>query len=67
LKAIGVTNLRIMASGEEGPVRNSIQPGFVNAAGEHNAALLEGLDYAMAEIGRRGMLAVMCLGNFWEW
>ena len=67
LKAMGVTNLRIMASGEEGPVRNSIQPGFVNAAGEHNAALLEGLDLAMAEIGKRGMLAVLCLGNFWEW
>lgn len=67
LKAIGVTNLRIMASGEEGPVRNSIQPGFVNAAGEHNAVLLEGLDRAMAEISRRGMLAVLCLGNFWEW
>jgi mannan endo-1,4-beta-mannosidase len=67
LKAAGVTNLRIMASGEEGPVKNSIQPGFVNAAGEHNAALLTGLDYAMAEIGKRGMLAVLCLGNFWEW
>ena len=67
LKAIGVTNLRIMASGEEGPVRNSIQPGFVNAAGEHNAALLEGLDHAMAEIGKRGMTAVLCLTNFWEW
>jgi hypothetical protein len=57
LKAIGVTNLRIMASGEEGPGRNSIQPGFVNAAGEHNAALLEGRGYAMGEIGRRGRLA----------
>ena len=67
LKGIGVTNLRIMASGEEGPVKNSIQPGFVNAAGEHNAALLEGLDFAMAEIGKRGMVAVLCLGNFWEW
>ena len=67
LKAIGVTNLRIMASGEEGPVRNSIQPGFVNAAGEQNAALLEGLDHAMAEIGKRGMTAVLCLTNFWEW
>jgi len=67
LQAIGVTNLRIMASGEEGPVNNSIRPGFVNAAGEHNTALLEGLDHAMAEIGKRGMLAVLCLGNFWEW
>jgi mannan endo-1,4-beta-mannosidase len=67
LKAIGVTNLRIMASGEEGPVKNSIKPGFIDAAGAHNTVLLEGLDYAMAEIGRRGMVAVLCLSNFWEW
>jgi mannan endo-1,4-beta-mannosidase len=67
LKSIGVTNLRIMASGEEGPVKNSIQPGFVNAAGDLNTKLLEGLDYAMAEIGKRGMHAVLALTNFWEW
>ena len=67
LKSIGVTNLRIMASGEEGPVKDSIKPGFVNEAGEMNTALLEGLDYAMAEIGKRDMVAVLCLTNFWEW
>jgi mannan endo-1,4-beta-mannosidase len=67
LKSIGVTNLRIMASGEEGPVKNSIKPGFVNQAGELNTKLLEGLDYAMAEIAKRGMVAVLCLTNFWEW
>ena len=63
----GITNLRIMASGEEGPVRDSIKPGFVNQEGEINRKLLEGLDYAMAEIGKRGMVAVLCLSNFWEW
>jgi mannan endo-1,4-beta-mannosidase len=67
LQAIGIGNLRIMAGAEEGPVRNSIKPGFVNQAGELNTALLEGLDHAMAEIGRRGMTAVLCLTNFWEW
>ena len=67
LQAIGVTNLRIMAGAEEGPVRSSIKPGFVSDQGEVNATLLEGLDHAMAEIGRRGMTAVLCLTNFWEW
>lgn len=67
LKAIGATNLRIMACGEEGPVRNSIKPGFVNAEGELNETLLRGLDYAMGEIGKRGMVAVLALTNFWEW
>ena len=67
MKAHGITNLRIMASGEEGPVKDSIRPGFVRADGSINRALLEGLDYAMAEIGKRDMAAVLALTNFWEW
>lgn len=67
LKAIGVNNLRIMASAEEGPLRNSIRPGFTRADGSPNRALFEGLDYAMAEIAKRGMTAVLVLSNFWEW
>ncbi|HEY6816188.1 MAG TPA: mannanase, partial [Croceibacterium sp.] len=50
-----------------GPLKNSIKPGFSRPDGTLNAALLGGLDYALAEIGRRGMTAVVCLGNFWEW
>lgn len=67
LQAIGVNNLRIMASGEEGPLNNSIKPGFTRPDGTPNEALFEGLDFAMAEIGRRGMTAVLVLSNFWEW
>lgn len=67
LRALGLDNLRIMAAAEEGPLRNSIKPGFSAPDGTPNEALLAGLDYAVAEIARRGMTAVMCLGNFWEW
>ena len=67
LQATGVNNLRIMASGEEGPLNNSIKPGFTAPDGTPNQALFEGLDFAMAEIGRRGMTAVLVLSNFWEW
>ncbi|VVT01296.1 Mannanase [Erythrobacter sp. EC-HK427] len=67
MQALGITNLRIMASGEEGPVNNSIRPGFVRADGTLNTVLLEGLDVAMAEIGQRNMTAVLALTNFWEW
>ncbi|TCP29860.1 mannan endo-1,4-beta-mannosidase [Sphingomonas sp. BK235] len=67
LAALGVRNLRIMASAEEGPLRNSIKPGFRNARGVFNEALLGGLDYALAEMGKRGIRAVLCLTNFWEW
>jgi mannan endo-1,4-beta-mannosidase len=67
LKGLGLNNLRIMAAGEEGPLKNSIKPGFSREDGSLNPELLAGLDYAMAEIARRGMTAVLCLGNFWEW
>ena len=67
LSAIGVNNLRIQASGEEGPLNNSIKPGFTRADGSSNEALFEGLDYVLAEMGKRGMTAVLVLSNFWEW
>lgn len=67
LQALGINNLRIMAAAEEGPLKNSIKPGFSREDGSLNPGLLAGLDYAMAEIARRGMSAVVCLGNFWEW
>ena len=67
LQALGLNNLRIMAAAEEGPLKNSIKPGFSRPDGSLNPELLGGLDFALAEIGRRGMTAVVCLGNFWEW
>jgi mannan endo-1,4-beta-mannosidase len=67
LQALGLNNLRIMAAAEEGPLKNSIKPGFSRPDGSLNPELLAGLDFAMAEIARRGMTAVVCLGNFWEW
>lgn len=66
LQRLGINNLRIMAAAEEGPLNNSIKPGFTTAEGD-NETLFEGLDFAMAEIGKRGMTAVLVLSNFWEW
>ncbi|MGK6356951.1 glycoside hydrolase 5 family protein [Sphingomonas sp. DT-207] len=63
----GVTNLRILASAEEGPLRNSVKPGFRGRGDAWNPALLEGLDYCLAEMGKRNMKAVLYLTNFWEW
>ena len=67
LQAMGLNNLRIMAAAEEGPLNNSIKPGFTRDDGTTNTALTEGLDFAMAEIGKRGMTVVLALSNFWEW
>ncbi len=68
LKQLGITNLRLMAS-SEGPdtapwrVVPSLQP----RPGEYHEALLKGLDFLLAEMGKRGLFAVLCLGNFWPW
>jgi mannan endo-1,4-beta-mannosidase len=67
LQAIGVSNVRLLAGAEESPVRNSIKPGFEVPDGTLNTALLDGLDLAMAELGKRDMTAVLYLTNFWEW
>lgn len=67
LKSLGVNNIRIMVAAEEGPLRNTVLPGFSKADGSVSEVLLTGLDYAMCAIARHQMTAVLCLGNFWEW
>lgn len=63
----GVTNIRIAASAELSPLKNSVRPAFRDRSPDYNETLLVGLDRALAEIGRRGMKAVLYLTNFWEW
>ncbi|HWQ87759.1 mannanase [Brevundimonas sp.] len=63
----GVTNLRIAASAELSPLKNSVRPAFRDRGSDYNETLLVGLDRALAGIGRRGMKAVLYLTNFWEW
>jgi len=67
LRGLGVTNLRILGAAELSPLKGSVRPAFRDRAPPWNAALLRGLDFALAEIGRRGMTAVVYLNNFWEW
>ena len=67
LAAMGVTNLRILASAETSPLRNSVRPGFRDRGNAWNPALLDGLDHCLAEMAKRNMKAVLYLTNFWEW
>ncbi len=62
----GAMNLRLAASAELSPLRNSVRPAFRDRDG-YNEALLVGLDQALAEMARREMKAVLYLTNFWEW
>jgi mannan endo-1,4-beta-mannosidase len=68
LKKLGIENIRIMAA-TEGPdtepsrAKPSLQP----EAGKYNEAVFKGLDFALAEMGKRDMVAVLCLNNFFQW
>ncbi|WP_240609509.1 glycoside hydrolase 5 family protein [Phenylobacterium deserti] len=63
----GVDNIRVLGSSEDSPLKNSIKPAFRNRGSDYNETLLKGLDLLLAEMGRRGMKAVIYLTNFWEW
>jgi len=67
LAALGVTNLRILASAETSPLKNAVSPAFRTAGNGWNPDLIDGLDHVLAEMGKRGMKAVLYLTNFWEW
>jgi mannan endo-1,4-beta-mannosidase len=67
LNVLGVDNVRILGSAEYSPLKNSVRPTFRDRSARYNETLLRGLDLALAEMGRRGMRAVIYLTNFWEW
>lgn len=67
LAALGINNVRILGSSELSPLKGSITPAFRTRGSDYDRILLEGLDFALAEMGRRGLRAVIYLTNFWEW
>lgn len=68
MKSIGIDNLRILvgADGERG-ILAKVEPTLQIAPGVYNDTIFDGLDYLLAEMGKRDMLAVLYLNNSWEW
>jgi mannan endo-1,4-beta-mannosidase len=66
LAALGINNIRILGSSEFSPLKNSVRPTFRDQTAKFNETLLRGLDHTLAEMGRRGMTALISLTNFWE-
>ncbi len=68
LKSIGIDNLRILvgSDGERG-VAAKVEPTLQVAPGVYNDTIFAGLDYLLAEMSKRDMLAVLYLNNSWEW
>ena len=67
LQKLGVKNLRIAAASEESDFGLPLRPPFQYKNGENNETLLQGLDFLLAEMGKRDMRAVLMLNNYWDW
>lgn len=70
LKEHHVSNLRVLAAAEgtgmiTGKIR--VEPAYQPSAGIYNDSLLTGLDFLLAEMGKRDMKVVLYLSNNWEW
>lgn len=69
LKQHGVTNLRVMVGAEglsNGYQYRVLQP-LQPTQGQFDEHIMAGLDYLLAELGKRRMKAVLHFTNTWEW
>lgn len=67
LRDSGITNLRVLAVSEASGFQRGVRPATLEAPGEFDEALLQGLDFLLAEMAARDMKAVLYLTNFWQW
>ena len=67
LQRLGINNLRIMAASEESDFALPLSPPFQYKNGDYNETLFQGLDFLLAEMGKRNLLAVLVLNNYWDW
>jgi mannan endo-1,4-beta-mannosidase len=68
MKSIGIDNLRVLV-GAEGPDNEPfrVTPALILSPGEFNDDLLDGLDFLLSEMKKRGMYAILYLNNAWDW
>lgn len=63
----GIDNLRILVGGDGGKYDYTVRPALQYEQGKYDPDLLDGLDFLIAEMGKRKMYAVLFLTNNWEW
>jgi mannan endo-1,4-beta-mannosidase len=68
MKENGITNIRVQA-GAEGPDNEPfrVTPSLQTAPGKYNDEMLDGLDFLLSEMGKRGQHAILFLNNSWDW
>jgi mannan endo-1,4-beta-mannosidase len=67
LKALGVTNIRILGASEKSALIVSLPKAMQTSPGVYDDKLMEGLDFTLSEMAKRNMYAVIYLNNFWQW
>jgi len=67
LRKLGIKNLRVAASSEESDFILPLDPPFQYKNGDYNETLMQGLDFLLAEMGKRDMRAILMLNNYWDW
>ncbi|TRX41282.1 glycoside hydrolase 5 family protein [Flavobacterium restrictum] len=63
----GIDNLRILVGADGGKYDYTVRPALQYEQGKYDQDLLDGLDFLIAEMGKRKMYAVLYLTNNWEW
>ncbi|MBK0369106.1 glycoside hydrolase 5 family protein [Flavobacterium agrisoli] len=67
MKKNGIDNLRILVGADGGTYDYTVRPALQYEQGKYDDDLLDGLDFLVAEMGKRNMYAVLYLTNNWEW
>ena len=67
LETMGITNIRLLAGSELSEMKRTLRPSITSVPGVYDDSLLLGLDFALAEMAKRKMKAVLFLTNYWEW
>lgn len=63
----GISNLRVLVGGDGGLDDSMVNPALQYEQGKYDQSLLEGLDFLLAEMAKRDMVAVLYLTNNWIW
>jgi mannan endo-1,4-beta-mannosidase len=67
LRSLGIDNLRVLGASEGLTQHNTVWPPLQPEPGRCDERLLDGLDFLLAEMAKRDMVAVVYLNNFWVW
>ena len=68
MQKLGINNIRVLA-GAEGPNNEPyrVTPALQMTPGKYNQELLDGLDFLLSEMKKRGQYAILYLNNAWDW